>query len=127
MGARRKRGRHRARPPWGPRLRRAAVVFVASVAAVLGVSAAGVAAPPRASVDQHFLVEVRGHGHPVPEGVDEALVVSAARKLCVRRDGRTYVERRAGALTSDELAAVKRSFGDDSQGFIALATDAYCS
>ena len=127
MGARRKRGRHRARPPWGPRLRRAAVVFVASFGAVLGVSAAGVAAPPRAAVDQHFLAEVRGHGHAVAQGEDEALVVSAARKICQRRDGRTYVQRRGATLTSDELAAVKRSFGDDSQGFIAVATDTFCS
>ena len=89
MGARRKRGRHRARPPWGPRLRRAAVVFVASVAAVLG--------------------------------------VSAARKICQQRDSRTYMERRAATLTRDELAAVKRSFGDDSQGFIAVATGTFCS
>ena len=102
-------------------------MFVASVGAVLGVSAAGVAAPPRAAVDQHFLAEVRGHGHAVAQGEDEALVVSAARKICQRRDGRTYVQRRGGTLTSDELAAVKRSFGDDSQGFIALATDAYCA
>jgi hypothetical protein len=108
-------------------LRRAAVVLVASAGAVLGVSAAGVAAPPRAAVDQRFLLEVRGHGHAVAEGADEALVASAARKLCERRDGRTYVQRRAATLTSDELAAVKRSFGDDSQSFIALATDAYCS
>ena len=127
MGARRKRGRHRARPPWGPRLRRATVVLVASMAAVLGVSAAGVAAPPRAAVDQHFLAEVRGHGHAVAEGWDEGLVVSAARKLCQRRDGRTYMQRRAATLTSDEIAAVKRSFGADSQGFIALAPDSYCS
>jgi hypothetical protein len=127
MGARRNRGRHRARPQWGPRLRRAAVVLVASVAAVLGVSAAGVAPPPQAAVDHHFLAEVRGHGHPVAVGADEALVVSAARKLCERRDSQTYVQRRAATLTSDELAAVKRSFGDDSEGFIALATDAYCS
>jgi hypothetical protein len=103
------------------------VVFVASVGAVLGVSGAGVAAPPRAAVDEHFLAEVRGHGHPVAQGEDEALVVSAARKLCERRDSRTYVQRRAATLTSDELAAVKRSFGDDPQGFIAVATDTFCS
>jgi hypothetical protein len=102
-------------------------VFVASVGAMLGVSAAGVAAPPRAAVDQHFLAEVRGHGHAVAQGEDEALVVSAARKICQRRDSRTYVQRRGATLTSDELAAVKRSFGDDSQGFIAVATDTFCS
>ena len=102
-------------------------MFVASVGAMLGVSAAGVAAPPRAAVDQHFLAEVRGHGHAVAQGEDEALVVSAARKICQRRDGRTYVQRRGATLTSDELAAVKRSFGDDSQGFIAVATGTFCS
>jgi Protein of unknown function (DUF732) len=102
-------------------------VFVASVGAVLGVSAAGVAAPPRAAVDQHFLAELRGHGHAVAQGEDEALVVSAARKICQRRDSRTYVQRRAATLTRDELAAVKRSLGDDPQGFIAVATDTFCS
>ena len=102
-------------------------MFVASVAAVLGVSAAGVAAPPRAAVDHHFLAEIRGHGHPVAAGWDEVIVVSAARKICQRRDSRTYMERRAATLTRDELAAVKRSFGDDSQGFIAVATGTFCS
>ena len=55
------------------------------------------------------------------------LVVSAARKICQRRDSRTYMERRAATLTRDELAAVKRSFGDDSQGFIAVAAGTVCS
>ena len=127
VGSRRRtRGRHRAAPPLAPRLRRAAVVLVAALATVLGVSAAGVAGPPRPSADQRFLTEVRSQGHTVAAGADEALVASAARKLCGRRDGRTYVERRAATLTSDELDAVKRSFGDDSQDFIKLATNTYC-
>jgi hypothetical protein len=37
------------------------------------------------------------------------------------------VQRRAATLTSDELGAVKRSFGGDSQGFIVLATDTCCA
>ena len=121
-----KSGRHRARAPLGPRLRRAAVVLVASMGAVLGVSAAGVAEPPATAVDQRFLVDVRGRGHAVSVGTDEELLVSAARKLCVRRESQTYVQRRTGALNSEELDAVKRSFGDDSQAFIKLATRTYC-
>ena len=53
-------------------------------------------------------------------------MASAARKLCQRRDSRTYGERRAATLTSEELDAVKRSVADDSQGFITLATNTYC-
>jgi hypothetical protein len=95
------------------------------MAAVLGVSAAGVAAPPAAAVDQRFLLDAR-RDHAVVASTDEELLVSAARKLCVRRDGQTYTQRRTGALNSDELEAVRRSFGDDSQAFIKLATRTYC-
>jgi hypothetical protein len=121
-----KRGRHRAKAPLGPRLRRAAVVLIASMGAVLGVSAAGVAEPPAAAVDQRFLVDVRGRGHEVAAGTDEALLVSAARKLCVRRESQTSLQRRTGTLNSEELGAVERSFGGDSQAFIKLATRTYC-
>lgn len=127
MGVGTRRGRHRARPPLGPRMRRAVVVLVASAAAVLGVSGAGVAAPPPAAVDHGFLVDVRGGGRAVGAPSDDELLVSAARKLCERRDSRTYVQRRAATLTSEELAAVNRTFGDDAQGFIKLATRTYCA
>jgi hypothetical protein len=119
-------GRHRAKAPLGPRLRRATVVLAASMAAMLGLSAAGVAEPPAAAVDQRFLVDVRERGHVVAVGTDEELLVSAARKLCKRRDTQSYEKRRTAALNSDELEAVQRSFGADSQAFIKLATRSYC-
>lgn len=120
-----KRGRHRATPPLRPRLRRAAVVFVASFSAMLGVSAAGVAEPPRAVVDLRFLTDLRERGHVVAPGTDEELIISAGRKLCVLIDGQTSRQRRS-ILTSAEVDAIRRSFGADPQGFIKLATRTYC-
>ena len=120
------RGRHRAAPPLAPRLRRATVVLVASFSAMLGVSAAGVAAPPAGVVDQRFLADLRDRGHVVAPGTDEELIISAARKLCVLVDGQTYQQRRS-ILTSQEVDAVRRSFGDDSQVFVRIAVSRYCS
>jgi hypothetical protein len=101
-------------------------VLIASMGAMLGLSAAGVAEPPAAAVDQRFLVDVRERGHVVAVGTDEELLVSAARKLCKRRDTQSYEKRRTATLNSDELEAVQRSFGGDSQAFIKLATRSYC-
>jgi hypothetical protein len=102
------------------------VVLVASFSAMLGVSAAGVAAPPPGVVDQRFLTDLRGRGHAVAQGTDEELIISAARKLCVLVDGRTYEQRRS-ILTSQEVDAVRRSFGDDPQVFVRIAVSGYCS
>jgi hypothetical protein len=102
------------------------VVLVASFAPMLGVSAAGVAGPPSAVVDQKFLADLRSRGHVVAPGADEELLVSAALKMCELRDSRTYVQRQ-GTLTGAEVAAVRRVFGDDPQVFVRLATAAYCS
>jgi hypothetical protein len=99
-------GRHRAKTPLGPRLRRATVVLVASMGAMLGLSAAGVAEPPAAAVDQRFLVDVRERGHVVAVGTDEELLVSAARKLCKRRDTQSYEKRR----TRGRAALLRRRF-----------------
>lgn len=120
------RGRHRAAPSLRARLRRAVVVLVASFSAMLGVSAAGVAGPPNAVVDQRFLADLRDRGHPVAPGSDEELLVSAGLKMCELRDNRTYV-RRQGTLTGAEVAAVRRVFGDDPQAFVRFATKTYCS
>jgi hypothetical protein len=121
-----RRGRHRAAPPLVPRLRRAAVVLAASFVVMLGVSAAGVAAPPPGVVDTRFLTDLRSRGHTVEPGTDEELLISAARKVCVLRDGRAYQQRRS-VLTSQEVDAVRRSFGDDTLGFIDVAGSTYCS
>jgi hypothetical protein len=39
----------------------------------------------------------------------------------------TTAERRATALTTDELDAVNQSFAGDSRAFTTLALDTYCS
>lgn len=121
-----RRGRHRAAPPLAGRLRRAGVVLAAAFSTMLGVSAAGVAAPPPAVVDQRFLADLRSRGHVVAPGTDEELLVSAARKVCELRDDRTSVQRRA-TLIGEEAAAVRRSFGDDPHEFVRIATKTYCS
>ena len=90
------------------------------------VRAAGVAAPPPGVVDQRFLTELRERGHAVAQGTDEELIISAARKFCVLRDGQTSEQRRS-TLTSEEVDAVRRSFGDDSQVFVRIALSRYCS
>jgi len=122
----RRHGRHRAAPPLAPRLQRAAVVLVASFTAMLGVSAAGVAAPPAGVVDQRFLTDVRSRGHTVTPGTDEELLILAARNVCLLRDNRTYVQRRA-TLSGEEVEAIRRAFGDDPQGFIKIAMGTYCA
>ena len=119
------RGRHRAPPPLRARLRRAAVVLVASFAGMLGVSAAGVAGPPPGVIDQRFLADLRAGGHVVAPADEESLV-SAALKMCELQDARTYVQRQ-GTLTGAEVAAVRRSFGADPQAFVRLATTTYCT
>lgn len=101
------------------------MVLVASFSTMLGVSAAGVAAPPVGTVDQRFAMDLRGRGRAVSDA-DAALLVAAARKMCALRDARTSVQRQA-TLTGDEVAAVRRSFGDDPQVFVRLATTTYCS
>jgi hypothetical protein len=111
-------------------LRAAAAVVVAS-GVVLALSAfgpghlglAGPAAPP----DQRFVAEVREQGRTVESGETEVLVVSAAHKLCERReDAVSSAQRRASALTADEIEAVRRTFGDDAQAFMQVALRTYC-
>jgi hypothetical protein len=93
---------------------------------MLGVSAAGVAAPPAGVVDQRFLTDVRSRGHTVTPGTDEELLILAARNVCLLRDNRTYVQRRA-TLSGAEVEAIQRAFGDDPQGFIKIAMETYCA
>jgi hypothetical protein len=125
------RGRHRAGPSRGVRVRRVAVAVTASVGTVLAVSAfggagsagAGTGAPVRPFVDA-----ARAEGRTVPPGADEALLESAAHKVCGRREHRTTTaERHAYALTVPEIDVVRTSFGDDARGFTTLALDTYCS
>jgi Protein of unknown function (DUF732) len=125
------RGRHRARRSRGVRLVRAGAGLLAVGGIVLAITAFGPGYLERvwstASADQRFVAAVQAEGRPVPSGDAEALVVQAAQKLCEGRDGSsTYAERRASALTADEIDAVRRTFGDDSEAFMKVARRTYC-
>ena len=125
----RRRGRHRAGPTKAVRRFRAAAVVVSAVAVVLGLT---VFAPPflpwsTAKADQRFVAAVTAEGRTVEPGPTEQLVISAAHKLCERRLAGTSSSRRENSLTTDEIAAVQRTFGDDRQAFLKVATRTYCS
>lgn len=79
-----------------------------------------------AQADQRFVAAVRAEGRTVEPGTEE-VVIRAAHKLCQRRDGTTYSERRGGTLSADEIDAVRRTFGDDDRAFTKVALRTYCS
>ena len=80
-----------------------------------------------ARADQRFVAAVQSQGHSVAQGTDEALVIQAARKVCdSQRTDITAAQRRASALTENEIDAVQRTFGDDSPAFISVAKRSYC-
>ena len=110
-------------------MRRVAGVLVAcGVAAIaLAVFGQGYLGWSTAQADQRFVAAVRAEGHTVEPGENEALVVRAAQKLCQRRDGATYLERRQGTLSADEIDAVRRTFGADDRAFTKVALRTYCS
>lgn len=97
------------------------------VALALAVFGQGYLGWSTAQADQRFVAAVRAEGHTVEPGENEALVVRAAHKLCQRRDGATYSERRQGTLSADEIDAVRRTFGDDDRAFTKVALHTYCS
>jgi len=114
-------------PPRGPYLRRGAIALVAAGAVALGVSAFSWIAPSPERADRRFVEDALSLGHSVSPDA-QALVISAARKICGRRDSHdTDQERRATALTSDEIAAVGAAFGAETRDFTTLALETYCS
>jgi hypothetical protein len=123
------RGRHRVGPTRGERIRRAAGVMVACavVALALAVFGQGYLGWSTAQADQRFVAAVRAEGRTVEPGETEALVIRAAHKLCQRRDGTTYSQRRDATLSADEIDAVRRTFGDDDRAFTKVALRTYCS
>ena len=130
-GTVRGRGRHRARPSRRARLVRAGTGAAAVGGVVLAITAFGPGYFDRvwstASADQRFVAAVQEQGRPVPSGENGVLVVRAAQKLCERREGGTSsAERRASALNPDEIDAVRRTFGDDSEAFLKVARRSYC-
>lgn len=107
---------------------RATAVVAVSVAAVLGLT---VFAPDflpwsTAKADQRFVAAVRAEGRAVEPGDTEVLVISAAHKLCEQRFTGTASPNREATLTADEIAAVHRTFGEDQQAFLKVATRSYC-
>jgi hypothetical protein len=107
-------------------VRRGLVAAVVALVVALAVSAFATAAPTPANVDQGFVDAARSQGY-VAAPDQQALVVSAARKICERRERHsTAAERRATALSSAELGAVQQTFADDVRVFTTLALDTYC-
>ena len=123
------RGRHRVGPTRGERMRRAAGVTAGCGAAAfaLAVLGQGYLGWSTAQADQRFVAAVRAEGRTVQPGETEALVIRAAHKLCQRRDGETYSERRQATLSADEIDAVRRTFGADDRAFTKVALGTYCS
>jgi hypothetical protein len=101
---------------------------VATVLGVLAVSAFAAASSSAGDADQYFVDSVRAQGRAVAGGQQQELLVSAARKICERRANHaTVAQRRATAMSSEELATVEKVFGQDSRSFTVLALHNYCS
>jgi Protein of unknown function (DUF732) len=108
-------------------LRRAAVVAAVAVLGALAVSAFSGVAPSLGNADQYFVDAARAQGWVVADGHQRTLLVSAAHKLCDRRQNHaTVAQRRATRLSSQELDAVERTFPGDTRGFTVLALRTYC-
>ena len=109
-----------------PRTPRAVAVVVVTVA-VLGSAACGIGTSA-AELDATFVDTLRSEGRDVPaEPGVAATLVSAARKLCDRREKRaTPDERHAARLTRHELEMVNLTFDDDARRFTLLALETYC-
>ena len=85
----------------------------------------GVWADPRP--DQRFVSAVRAEGRSVEPGPDQAMVMEAAQKLCERKDDPvSSADRRASTLTPQDIDAIRRAFGDDSEAFIKVSLRTYC-
>jgi hypothetical protein len=108
--------------------RRVAAIAAVVLAAALAVSAFATSGSPATTPDQHFVDTARTQGFTVTPGQQESMLVSAAHKICDRRVSHsTTAERRATALSTDELDAVSQSFGANARAFTTLALDTYCS
>jgi hypothetical protein len=118
---------NRAHTPRRTRVRRGLAAAGVTLVVALSVSAFSMAGPTAANADQTFVDTARSQGHVVASGDQETLVVAAAHKICDRRESHsTDAERRATALSLEELGAVQQSFDGDVRGFTALALQTYC-
>jgi hypothetical protein len=111
------------------KVRRSLIAAGAALAVALSVGAFALAGPTTgtsANVDQRFVDAAQTQGHVIAAD-QQPLVLSAARKICDRRENHATVpERRATALSAEELAAIQQSFATDIRGFTSLALDTYC-
>ena len=108
-------------------MRRGLAAAGVTLVVALSVSAFAMVGPTTSNVDQNFVDTARSQGHVVVPGDQETLVVSAARKICDRRENHsTVAQRRATALSPEELGAVQQTFATDVRGFTSLALDTYC-
>lgn len=108
-------------------VRRGLLAAAGVLVVALSVSAFALVGPAPANADQKFVDAARSQGHVVASGDQEALLVSAAHKICDRReDHSTVALRRATALSPEELGAVEQTFTTDVRGFTALALETYC-
>ena len=110
-------------------VRRGLIAAGAALAVALSVGAfalVGPATATTANVDQRFIEAAGTQGHVIAPD-QQPLVLSAARKICDRRESHDSApERRATALSADELGAIQQSFATDVRGFTSLALDTYC-
>jgi uncharacterized protein DUF732 len=115
------------RAPRRTYVRRGLAATGVTLVVALSVSAFAMVGPTTANVDQSFVDTARSQGHAVVPGDHETLVVSAARKICDRRENHsTVAQRRATALSPEELGAVQQTFATDVRGFTSLALATYC-
>jgi hypothetical protein len=108
-------------------VRRGLAAAGVTLVVALSVSAFAMVGPTTTNVDQNFVDTARSQGHAVVPGDQETLVVSAARKICDRRENHsTVAQRRTTALSPEELGAVQQTFATDVRGFTSLALETYC-
>ena len=109
-------------------LRRGLAVATVAALAALAVSAFTTAGSPAVDVDQHFVDATRAQGYVVDSDAQRTLLVSAARKICERRENHsTVAQRRATALSSQELSTVTDTFAGNARSFTTLALETYCA
>jgi hypothetical protein len=110
------------------RLRRRAAAGVAAAVAALALSGCAAAWASPAGLDAQFVELARAQGRELPaDAADQAVLISAGRKVCARRAAATatVAERRAATLTRHELDVVARTFADPRQ-FTVLALRTFC-
>ena len=128
---RQRHGRHRTRRARGAGMRRAGATLFGIGGVILAGTAVGSGSLERlwaaAAPDERFVAAAADRGLSLPQDPPDPLVVRAAQKLCERRAGAdTSAKLRQTALTPEEIAAVRRTFGDDTEAFLAMSLRIYC-